>query len=251
MISGITFIHNGVSHDYCFEESIRSMLGVCNEVICVEASSTDETRARLDALQQADPRLHIFSAPWSPAPLVQATQTDWTMDLGNLARSYARYPYIAYVQADEVLHEADYPLILAASKTRHPITLNRYNFWMDPWHLIPHRRVCGHWLCRLAPRSTPVVWGSELLEPTGSLPSTIGLYHYGFLRHGPHFRRKAEVMLQNFVGQVDPVIYEVEKEGIQAMRRCWPASEDLPFTGTHPALAHQWLRERGYNPTQP
>lgn len=245
-ISGITFIHNGTEHDYCFEESIGSMLGVCDEVVALEASSTDDTLARLKAIADVDPRLKIYPAEWNPAPLNQEAGIDWTKELGEIARTMASHPYIVYLQGDEILHENDYAEIRRCASSMATYFSPRYNFWMDPRHLIPHGRVCGHWIARLAPRECPVLWGSESLDTTDAKPSNVGIYHYGFLRKPEAFRKKAEIMLPAFCGSMDQRVYEVEKEGIKAFRQYWPAEEDLPFKGTHPAAAHQWLTERGY-----
>lgn len=244
-ISGITFIHNGVEFDYCFEEAIRSMLPVCDEVVVVEAESTDETREVLESID--DPKIRIIEAPWKPAPLNSETNTDWTKDLGEIARLAAIHPYVVYVQGDEVLHEKDYGKIRDHANSMRPYFVHRYNFWMDTHRLIPHGKCCGHWVCRLAPRNTKVFYGSESLDPTHAHGTDIGLYHYGFLRKITPFRKKAEIMLPNFCGSMDPRIYQAEKEGIQSFRQYWPAHEDIPFAGTHPAAAHQWLKERGYD----
>lgn len=243
-ISGITFIHNGVEFDYCFEASIRSMLGVCDEVVVVEAESTDNTRKVIESIQ--DPKIRIVSAPWLPSPLNQEADVDWTRDLGEMARAAAKHPYIVYVQGDEVLHEMDYSKILECANTGLPYFVNRYNFWMDTSHLIPHGRCCGHWICRLGPRSTKVAWGSESLDPRGARPSSVGVYHYGFLREPVSFRKKAEIMLPTFCGSMDQRVYDVEKNGIKAFRQFWPKEEDLPFIGTQPKAAREWLKKGGF-----
>lgn len=248
-LSGITFIHNAVEYDYCVEECVLSMLGCCDEVIAVEAASTDETRARLEAIAATNPRLRIVSAEWKPGPLSQANNIDWTRDLGEIGRLAAKGNSVLYLNADEVMHEEDYDVIRRMADGSTGWMMPRYNFWMDPQHLVPHGRVCGHILCRLGPRHFPVAWGCEALEPRGVVrPSKVAVYHYGFLRKAVGFRKKSEIMGQNFVGTIDPIIYEVEKEGIKAMRKCWSAEEDIPFNGTHPAVMKPWLVERGYTP---
>lgn len=245
-ISGITFIHNGVEADYCFEEAIQSMLGVCDEVVVVEAESSDNTRERLKDMGQTH-KIRVISATWRPAPLNRERNEDWTKDLGEVARASARYPYIAYVQGDEVLHENDYAAIRQCAETNQPYFVYRYNFWQSPTSLIPHGTVCGHWIVRLGPKRSRVMWGSETLDPAGAQPSQIGLYHYGFLRDPKAFRKKAEIMLPNFCGAMDPRVYEVEKNGWKAFPPAWDKKDEIPFTGTHPNVIHGWLRDRGYN----
>lgn len=243
-ISGTTFIHNGVEHDYCFEECVRSLLGVCDQVIVVEAASTDNTRAVLESI--GDPRLEIVSAEWNPKPLMRAGEVDWTKDLAEIARAKAIHPMNLYVQADEVVHEDDYSLIRSMAESGDAISLHRLNFWTSAFKLAPAGHVCGVDICRLAPRDRKVVWGSEHLEDQGVQCSGIRLFHYGFIRKGSGFRKKSEIMGQNFMGTIDPIIYEYETKGPEALKTCFQENALQPYEGTHPTVAHGWLRERGF-----
>ena len=246
-LSGITFIHNGVEHDYCFEEAIWSMLAVCSEVVCVEAGSTDATLEKLWAIQTADARLRIIQTEWLPKPLVRETNTDWTKDLADLARNAAVHPMVLYIQADEVLHEKDSAAIKQMAATGKAYLLRRLNFWVDPWHLVPPGRVCGHYVNRLAPKESPVSWGSEHLVAPHAMMSEVDLFHYGFIRDGAAFRKKSEIMHKNFMGVVDPIIYEAEKHGIAHLRHAWPESELLNYNGSHPQVAKNWLGRHGFD----
>ena len=49
-VSGFTFLRNAVINGYPFEESIRSILPIVDEFICVIGESQDETRARVAAI---------------------------------------------------------------------------------------------------------------------------------------------------------------------------------------------------------
>ncbi len=50
-LSGYATTFNCVKQEYPFEECIKSMLGFCDEVVVVDAGSTDETLAKLGVLQ--------------------------------------------------------------------------------------------------------------------------------------------------------------------------------------------------------
>lgn len=242
-LGGTTFIHNGVEHDYCFEESIRSLLGVCDEVVVVEAASTDDTLKRIQAIN--DPKIKIVSAPWLQSPLIRETNTDWTKDLAELARSNLTAPMNLYLQGDEVLHEEDYPLIRTLAAQWKPRYFQRLNFWLDDSHLAPHGHVCGHRVCRLAPSDRRVIWGSESLEDSSAQDSDVRIFHYGFIRKGEGFRKKSEIMGKNFIGAIDPIIYNYEKEGPMALKNLFKG-QLIPYTGSHPSIASDWLKEREY-----
>lgn len=245
-LSGTMHVHNGVEFDYCFELGIWSMLGCCDEVIVVEAGSTDETPARLKAIAKQDSRLRIISAEWKPEPLDQKTNKDWLRDLMELARSHVSHPFYIHVQADEVLHEDDYGHIRRYAEEGKPRFLTRYNFWGDPQHIAPPGRVCGHWIVRMAPSNTPTPWGNEVIAPSG-IGSSARLFHYGFLRRPTSFRKKAEIMSVLFHGGMDPVVIKAdEQQDMNVFKEAWPASELREFTERHPKIALPWLRERGY-----
>ena len=53
-VCGFTFVRNGVKFDYPFEEAIRSILPICDEVIVAVGNSEDDTLARVKAI---DPKM--------------------------------------------------------------------------------------------------------------------------------------------------------------------------------------------------
>lgn len=246
-LSGTMHLHNGVEHDYCFEEAIYSMLQICQEVVVVQAGSTDETPHRLAEIAAQHPELKVIETEWKPSTLNQATDEDWLRDLMEIGREAITGNMHIHVQADEVLHEEDYPKILSAAHTKGSFYLDRLNFWVDPWHLVPPGRVCGNVVCRLAPKSHKASWGNEALECRGAKKIDARIFHYGFIRDGVAFRKKSEIMGQNFTGTIDPIIYEAEKHGTQALRHAWPESELLNYNGSHPQVAKNWLGRHGFD----
>jgi len=109
MISGFTFIRNGVKFDYPFEESLRSLLPVVDELVVNVGVGEDETLSRIQSLAAAEPKIRIIESVWDDSlrkdGAILAQQT-------NLAMDACRGDWGVYLQADEVLHEQDYPVIL-------------------------------------------------------------------------------------------------------------------------------------------
>ncbi len=108
-VCGFTFVRNGVTFDYPFVESLRSLLPLCDEVIVAVGDSDDDTLQRVEAL--ADPKIRILHTVWDPSRrsggLILSDQT-------NLALDRVNGDWGIYLQADEILHEKDYPAISAA-----------------------------------------------------------------------------------------------------------------------------------------
>jgi hypothetical protein len=108
-ISGFTIVKDAARLGYPFEESIRSLLPVVDEIFVAVGRGRDdgETWDRATALRHADARVIPFLTEW-PAPQgggdVLAQQT-------NLALDRCTGDWAIYLQADEVLHEADHGVL--------------------------------------------------------------------------------------------------------------------------------------------
>jgi glycosyltransferase involved in cell wall biosynthesis len=110
-VSGFTFVRNGVKLDYPFIESIRSLLPLVDELIVNVPESEDDTLARVRAI--GDRKLSVFESDWDETlregGRILSLQTNRALERcsGDLA---------FYLQADEVLHEGDYPAVRAAMR---------------------------------------------------------------------------------------------------------------------------------------
>ena len=98
MISGFTIVRNAVTLDYPIVPAIRSILGLCDEVVVNVGKSDDDTRDLVAGL--GDPRVRIIDTIWdfSRGSAVLAHET-------NRAMAACRGAWGVYIQADEVLHE--------------------------------------------------------------------------------------------------------------------------------------------------
>src|SRR5438045_9240439 len=108
-LSGFSIVRNAVQYGYPVVPSLRSLLPLVDELVVVVGKSDDET---LDVVRSIDdPRLVIVESVWDESlrvgGKVLAQQT-------NLALARCRHPWAFYLQADEVIHEDDYPRIRAA-----------------------------------------------------------------------------------------------------------------------------------------
>lgn len=103
-------LRNGVKMDYPFREAILSALPLCEVFFVSVGQSDDGTRETVESL--ADPRIRIVDSIWDlnlrQGGAVLAVETN------KLIAQLPPADWVLILQADEVLHEADYPVIQAA-----------------------------------------------------------------------------------------------------------------------------------------
>jgi len=106
-VCGFSFVRNGVKFDYPFEEAIRSILPVCDEVIVAVGNSDDDTLARVKAI---DPKIKVIETIWDESlregGRVLAAETDKAF-----AAIPSEYDWAFYIQGDEIVHEKYLPVI--------------------------------------------------------------------------------------------------------------------------------------------
>lgn len=111
LVSGFTFIRNGIKLDYPFIESILSLLPVVDELIVVCGNSEDGTRAAVEGI--ASSKIKIIDSVWDDTlrkgGKVLAVETNKA--LAHISREAG---WAFYLQADEVIHEDDYETIVKA-----------------------------------------------------------------------------------------------------------------------------------------
>lgn len=246
-LGGTMIVHDGERLDYCWREALASLLAYCEQVVVVDGESTDGTREALRIIALSEPRLSVLSRPWVPSPLGR-----WLSALTNEARLALKTPMHVNLQADEVLGDDVFEALTEHVMKEDSAHCFRYNFWGDAQHYTPPNRTCSTHIVRVAPTGMPSVDDAEsLLSVLPPREPVVHIYHYGFIRRAAGFVAKSREVQHAFFGNVDPIVDEVEKVGMQVLTSPqWPtavtAKELVTFTGTHPQRIHAWLRERGY-----
>ena len=101
-VSGFTFLRNAVINGYPFEESIRSILPIVDEFICVIGEGVDDTRGRVVAI--GDPKIRVIDSQWNES------MQDRGFVYGQqkmIAQFNCTGDWAFYLEGDEVLHESE------------------------------------------------------------------------------------------------------------------------------------------------
>lgn len=246
-ISGYTCVRNGISLDYCFDLTIQSLLPVCDEVVVCDSDSDDGTRARLDAMAIYDHKVKVINRPW-PNP---HREINWWLDWINWTRGHLSHPVQLMLDADEVLDPASYETVRTMANDGACGSFERLNFYGGADRVASEGWVCGHYVARLGPRQyfmpsdEPHFEGEPEIRQKAAKHPTLRIFHYGFLRKPEAFYRKSKVVMNGFFGREDPRVVKCAADGVKNWADVIPVPT-TKFEGEHPAIALDWLRERGW-----
>lgn len=142
-VSAFTYVRNGFEFGYPFIESIKSILPIVDEYIIVIGDSNDGTREAVEAFQNK--KIKIIDTIWDPdirsGGKIFAIQSNIGLD--HVSKDA---DWLFHLQADEVIHEMDWPIIQKAMKENmensevEGLLLNFINFFGDYYHYCPSRR---------------------------------------------------------------------------------------------------------------
>lgn len=101
-ISGYTTIYNGIDAQLPFIESIKSMMGFCDEVVVVDGESTDGTYELLQEHFKDEPKVNLWQNEWNwDTPGMDGEQKAFS-------RALCSSDFCWQQDGDEVVHEKDY-----------------------------------------------------------------------------------------------------------------------------------------------
>ncbi len=108
LLSGFTVIRNAVLMGYPVVEAIRSILPIVDEYIVAVGAGDDTTRDLVATIDS--PKLRIVDTVWDRS---RTQGGQMLADKTNEALAMCRGTWCFYLQADEVVHERDLPIIRA------------------------------------------------------------------------------------------------------------------------------------------
>jgi len=115
-ISGFTLIRNGIQFDFPFLESLRSLLPLVDELVVNVGIGDDQTLTEIQgfAEKEGQGKMQIFESRWPLDDPEKKKEGRILSEQTNLALARCTGDWCIYLQADEILHEEDYPKIKKA-----------------------------------------------------------------------------------------------------------------------------------------
>lgn len=249
-LGGNICIRNGTLLDYPWMRAVRSLLPICDKVIICDCDSTDGTRELIDLFAATEKKVIPLNYPWTNP----VNDNQWWPNWINYARQHLPTDMHIQLDADEILHEDDYPLIRQLTNQSRPLFFHRLNFWRDHKHLIPEGYCCGTKVLKLARTEQPIPSDYPYAPANDTVSQAtecnVRVFHYGFLRKREAFFRKAREVQRIWAGSFDPRLEAAEKvEGNWMENPGVTGWEDrvVPWDGTHPQIMKEWLKDRGYD----
>ncbi len=248
-LTGLVCVRNGNLLDYCWRETVASLLPVCDSVLICDSDSTDGTAEAILGWESVEPKIRAINYPW-PNP----HQNDkWWVQWLNWARGHVKTELVLQLDADEVISPSSYQQIEILKQSGEAALFRRFNFWKDASHLAPENRCCGTMVARMGPahfylpsdEPNPAV--NPNLRTFAQVQPSLDIFHYGFIRDPKAFVKKSVVVQNAFFGSVDSRITDMADAGKDWRERNYFDDAELqPYVGRHPPVAIEWLRARGY-----
>ena len=259
-VSGFSYIRNGFSYQYPFLESIQSILPVCDEFIVAVGNSVDGTREAIEALN--DPKIKIVDTIWDE----QMRQGGKIFaQQANIALDACTGDWLFHIQADEIIHENDLPTIRAAIEEAHTnkrvegLLFDFLNFYGSYNYLngtrYQHRKEIRIFRSGLDVRSYRDSQGFRKYPPSKQSPTFKGyklrvrhidvpVYHYSYVRSPKQMSQKSRYFSSFYLSDDQ---LEKHFEGHQDEANYYAIERVAPFTGTHPTLMADWIKNGNYD----
>lgn len=247
-LGGTLFVYNGISNDYCVAEAVASLKALCDEVVLLDAGSTDGTDKLL--MSFADDTTKVILLP----------HEEWEKQKGreklsyftNIAISYLTTDWNINLQADEVIHEKSFDAIRSAIEEPNCESFWnwRINLWGNSQHLLnvdDSRKPVGDFIIRLAKAKYKSIDDAQSIDaqPANHRYITdIRIYHMGFVRSKYVHTEKIRHMLVDvfLMGGNDP---KVEAMGNEFNPWIHFSKEDVvSIQEPLPIFIQEWAKER-------
>ncbi len=244
---------------YPIKQVIESILPICDEFIVALGDNDSDDRSREEILSIGSDKIKIIDTVWDidkyPRGMENAHQTD-------IAKANCSGDWLFYLQADEVVHEKDLPIIkkrceeLMHDKEVEGLLFRYYHFWGDyqhyhnshKWYKNEIRIIRNHpdihsWESAQSFRKIPTFDGLNYRRQENTYKLKVArvdahIYHYGWVRPPELMRTKTKALDTIHKGK-DWV--KNAKEHQVDFYDYGPLSMVQKFTGSHPAVMKDWI----------
>lgn len=240
IVSGFTIVRNAIRYDYPVVESILSVLSLVDEFIVLVGNSEDDTRGLIESIQSE--KIKIFDSVWDDSlregGRVLAIETDKAQQLIRKDADWA-----IYIQADELMHEDDYPAIKQAmqhclnAKAVDGLLFDYTHFYGDYQFVADSRKWYRNEIRIIRPHSGIQSWkDAQGFRRQGKKlwvkKANARIFHYGWVKPPEKQQAKQENFHKMWhddawVDQHVAKVQEFDYSSIDSVAR---------FTGTHPKV---------------
>lgn len=249
-LGGFMFVKSGITYDYCFEESILSMLEFCDEVSVLVIDSEDNTVSVVHQLSEEHPKLKVDTLPESAWDEQKGTGKLKLSYFQNLAAKNLTTDYQFLLQADEILHEDSYQFIRAAMDIGQDGYLcSRINLWKTPYlqlNVPQDRKPCSTEVIRLTKCGYETYDdGENIAAPTSpDFTQFIRIYHMGFVRRKEVMKSKI-INMQCNAFEMENYDHKLDMGDI-FNPDLWfnPETDLIPIAESLPLLIQNWAEDR-------
>jgi hypothetical protein len=260
-IDGFSMGKNASKLFYPMKQSVMSILPIVDSYSVALGKSDDDDTTRREIENINSPKIRIIDTEWDiekyPDGMVHAHQTD-------IAKSFCTGDWLFYLQADEVIHEQDLPLIqqkcreLYHNKDVEGLVFKYLHFWGDYshyqqghcWYEEEIRIIRNHpdihsWQSAQSFRKIPGFDGINYRQKNGTRKLNVArvnatIYHYGWVRPPDLMQKKNKSFIINHLGEKE--VKKLEKKNLfEGLFDYGNLNKINRFTGTHPAVMSEWI----------
>lgn len=260
-ISGFTLVRNGVEFDYPFLESLRSLLPLVDELIVNVGVGTDQTLKQIQdfAREEGYGKVFYFESDWKLNDPERKRGGKILSEQTNLALERCSGEWCLYLQADEVLHEADYDVIrrdLADAHVNKGIDalVFHYRHLYGSYDVIQESRS----VYRREVRAIRRLSGAQSVGDAQSFRRADGskliaqltegrVFHYGWVRTPEQMREKTFFMDQLYHGDADEQQVQERRPHTgdnYRYKRFWGLKR---YTESHPAVMSARIKSKNWS----
>lgn len=248
-LAGTIIIYNGISQDYCYEESIRCLQALCDFVLVIDCGSTDGTAKDLERFVD------------DKTVIVLRETKEWESVKGREKLNYFTNIAIDTVrklgcewqinlQADEVIHEDCFPAIRQAiEENNEGYFVERINLWGNSQYRLEvtqHRKPVSTAIIRLCKTNYQSVGDAESLAcpANDSYYDKIRFYHMGFVRDKyKHIEKIKHIQDEVFLMDHDKRVDNMP-DGFEPLSMGFTKEDLQLITEPLPIFIQEWAKQR-------
>jgi glycosyltransferase involved in cell wall biosynthesis len=238
-VSGFTFLRNAQINGYPFLESIKSILPIVDEFICVIGESTDQTKQMVESIQ--DPKIRVIDSVWNE----KMCERGFVYGQQKMISQFnCTGDWAFYLEGDEVLHESELDQIRdAIERNSDDVAVEALYFDFNHFYGTPNQvgiagyrrapRIIRNTIRSIAPDG--LFWVVLDKNKKGRYPKAKyaggSIYHYGHCRNVSKMAEKLR-QVGKYWGDSHKDFTGYGRIDIAELR---------PFMGTHPKVMEEWL----------